>query len=153
MTKMSHREACGICHSEGPCEHTLQRFRAAISLKDLGPLPDVCPKCRYPMLDGAGHHTCRPSREELDQTLSQCSDQLVSMQAKITSLELNLATSNTRVSYLEGVLNADGSYNRCHDCGAYAHERDNDWMIDDDNNCVCDECEEKRQDAEGDDHG
>lgn len=135
-------------------------------------------------------------RAELEQELSQCSDQLVGMQEKIDSLEKDLAEEKAhskkiienavglmvhgclcekhraqvqemsfdafvekqnkdgcpwcsveRVAYLEGILNADGSFSRCHDCGAYVHERDNDWARYDGME-ICDECEEKRQDAD-----
>ena len=53
----------------------------------LGPQPEVCPKCRLPMLDGAEHHTCQPSRSELEAQIVTIRASLAAAQAVLREVE------------------------------------------------------------------
>lgn len=87
--------------------------------------------------------------EQLEFQLRQAQNLLQPVMAGVEKARVMLASKRARVAYLESILNEDESYIRCRDCGAYVHERDNDWATTEDGDELCDECAEKIQDAEG----
>jgi len=57
--------------------------------------------------------------------------------------------SKERVTYLEGILDEDEEYSRCRDCSSYVRvDDDDDWVVTDDGDDLCPECNAKCDPAE-----